>query len=78
MGTDTDDLAVIQHHDLIRRMKDVQCEKVLITEVMLRSEGDKFLDDVTFEELGEFLGVKAYAVPNDGYVLLDMIINGGV
>ena len=51
---------------------------LLIPRVSLRNEGDKFLDDVTFEELGEFLGVKAYAVPNDGYVLLDMIINGGV
>ncbi len=53
-------------------------DALLIPRVSLRNEGDKFLDDVTFDELGEFLGTKTYAVPNDGYVLLDMIIDGGV
>lgn len=53
-------------------------DAVLIPRVSLRNEGDRFLDDVTFDELEEFLGVKAYAVPNDGYVLLDMLIDGGV
>ncbi len=53
-------------------------EALLIPRVSLRNEGDKFLDDVTFQELEEFLGVKTYAVPNDGYVLLDMLIDGGV
>ena len=53
-------------------------DALLIPRVSLRNEGDKFLDDVTFQELEEFLGVKTYAVPNDGYVLLDMLIDGGV
>lgn len=53
-------------------------DALLIPRVSLRNEGDRFLDDVTFDELGEFLNVKTYAVPNDGYVLLDMIIDGGV
>ena len=53
-------------------------DALLIPRVSLRNEGDRFLDDVTFDELEEFLGVKAYAVPNDGCLLLDMLIDGGV
>lgn len=53
-------------------------DELLVPRVSLRNEGDKFLDDVTLEELSAFLGVKVTPVPNDGYVLLDMMINGGV
>lgn len=53
-------------------------EKVLIPRVSLRNEGDKFLDDITLEELSEFLETKVFSVENDGYKLLDMMINGGV
>ena len=53
-------------------------DALLIPRVSLRNEGDRFLDDVTLDELEEFLGVKAYAVPNDGCLLLDMLIDGGV
>ena len=51
-------------------------EYLLIPRVSLRNEGDKFLDDITIDELSEFLGVKTYAVENDGYKLLEMIIGG--
>lgn len=51
-------------------------EYLLIPRVSLRNEGDKFLDDVTIEELAEFLDIKTYAVENDGYKLLEMIIGG--
>lgn len=50
-------------------------EKLLIPRVSLRNEGDKFLDDVTIEELSEFLEKEACAVENDGYKLLDALIN---
>ena len=49
---------------------------LLIPRVSLRSEGDKFLDDITLDELSEFLDVKINAVENDGYKLLEMIIGG--
>lgn len=53
-------------------------DALLIPRVSLRNEGDKFLDDVTFADLEEFLSVKVYAVPNDGDELLNLLINGGV
>lgn len=62
--------------DFKNQLKDVQLgEKLLIPRVSLRNEGDKFLDDVTIEELSEFLDIEIYAVENDGYKLLDAIIN---
>lgn len=68
---------LITGSDFKEQLKDRDLgEYLLIPRVSLRSEGDKFLDDVTIEELAEFLGVKTYAVENDGYKLLDMIIGG--
>lgn len=53
-------------------------DMLLIPRVSLRNEGDCFLDDVTIDQLSEFLNKKTVAVENDGYRLLDTIINGGV
>ncbi len=53
-------------------------DELLIPRVSLRSEGDVFLDDVSLSELGSYLKVKTTAIENDGAVLLDTIINGGV
>ena len=65
--------------DFKEQLKDAGLGDVLlIPRVSLRNEGDKFLDDVTLEELSLFLGIDTVAVENDGYKLLDMIINGGV
>ena len=50
-------------------------DELLIPRVSLRKEGDKFLDDVTIEELSEFLNVKVSAVESDGAVLLYKLIN---
>ena len=52
-------------------------EELLIPRVSLRNEGDKFLDDLTLEELAAFLNVKVTPVENDGYNLLEKI-SGGV
>ena len=51
---------------------------VLIPRVSLRNEGDKFLDDITVEELSEALKVPVIPVESDGYKLLETIIDGGV
>lgn len=51
-------------------------DALLIPAVSLRKEMDKFLDDVTVEELSECLGITAVPVPNDGCRLLEMIIGG--
>jgi putative radical SAM enzyme (TIGR03279 family) len=53
-------------------------EELLIPLVSLRNEGDKFLDDMTIEELSTALNVNICTVRNDGYEFLDKIINGGV
>ena len=42
-------------------------EELLVPAVMLRHEGDRFLDDVTVEELEKSLNVKARVVNNDGW-----------
>lgn len=49
-------------------------EELLIPSVMLRAEGDMFLDSVTVDELSERLGVKITPVNNDGYELVNAIL----
>lgn len=49
--------------------------KLLIPSVMLRQEGDMFLDSITAEELSEKLGVNIEPVDNDGYALVDTILS---
>ena len=49
--------------------------KLLIPSVMLRQEGDMFLDSITAEELSEKLGVNIEPVDNDGYTLVDTILS---
>lgn len=61
--------------DLVRRMRDVQCEKVLITEVMLRSEGDRFLDDLPLEDVCASLGRDVVPVGRRGDELLDALLD---
>ncbi len=49
-------------------------DELLIPSVMLRSEGDMFLDSITLESLSENLNVKITPVDNDGYELISRII----
>ncbi len=50
-------------------------DELLIPAVTLRREGDLFLDDMSVEELSERLDIKVTPVENDGYVLLEKILN---
>ncbi len=50
-------------------------EELLIPAVMLRSERDMFLDNVTISKLSEKLNVKITAVENDGYELVSKILD---
>jgi putative radical SAM enzyme (TIGR03279 family) len=69
---------LITGEDFKNQLKDLDLgDELLIPRVSLRNEGDKFLDDVTIEELSEFLNIKVTAVESDGAVLLDKLINGG-
>lgn len=48
-------------------------EELLIPAVMLRHEGDKFLDDITVEELETALDVRVRVVENDGWELISAL-----
>ena len=57
--------------DLIRQLKDKPLgDELLIPSVMLRREGDLFLDDVSLDDVERELGVPLRPVPNDGYALM--------
>ncbi len=48
--------------------------RLLITECMLKSDSDLFLDDKTISDLEQSLGVTVVPVPNDGFALLDAVL----
>lgn len=66
---------LVTGNDLIDRMSSVDCERVLITECMLRNEGDRFLDDVTLDEACERLGKPIVPVGRRGDELLDALLD---
>ncbi len=63
--------------DLINQLKRKPLgEKLIIPDVMLRSEGDLFLDNVSVEDVEESLGIALdVTFSSDGYDLLDKILN---
>ena len=60
--------------DLVRQMQGREADAVLITECMLRSEGDRFLDDMTLEEAQLQLGRPIIPVGRRGEDLLNAIL----
>ena len=57
--------------DLIKQLKDKPLgDELLIPSVLLRREGDLFLDDVSLNDVEQELGVPVRPVPNDGYALM--------
>lgn len=66
---------LITGQDLLEQLAHVELgEQLLIPANMLRHEQDRFLDDVTLEELQDKLGVPVIPVENDGFALLDMLL----
>lgn len=62
--------------DLINQLRDKELhDRLLIPSVMLRSEGDVFLDDVSLSEAEEELGVSIIPVSCDGQELLNIILD---
>lgn len=62
--------------DIYNQLKDKNLgDTLLIPSSMLRTEGDMFLDSITVEELSQKLNVKIFPVNNDGYALVDAILN---
>ncbi len=61
--------------DLLNQLRGRELgDALLLPDVMLRREGDIFLDDVSLEELSEALQIQIITVPNDGYALLDAVV----
>ena len=60
--------------DLMAQMKGVDCDAVLITEVMLRQNEDRFLDDTTLPQVIEALGRPVIPVRRNGEHLLETIL----
>ncbi len=62
--------------DLIQQLRGRELgEELLISASMLRHEEEVFLDDTTVSQVAEALGVRVRAVENDGYALLDALLN---
>lgn len=60
--------------DIYDRLKDEDLgDELLIPSVMLRAEGDMFLDSITLTELENKLNIKITPVDNDGYMLVGAI-----
>ena len=57
--------------------KDNLGERLLITENMLKTNSDIFLDDKTVSEFEQALGIEIMPVATDGYELLDAILGEG-
>ena len=60
--------------DLVAQMRSKDCEAILITECMLRDEGDCFLDDMTLAEAQRQLGRPIIPVGRRGEDLLNAIL----
>ena len=68
---------LITGQDFINQLKGRDFgDALLIPAVSLRNERDKFLDDITIEELSQKLGIIAEPVENDGARLLEKIVGG--
>ena len=66
---------LVTGQDLLAQLKGRDLgEELLLPSVMLRHEGDRFLDDLTLEELSSQLGVPIRCVDNEGFDLLDALL----
>ena len=67
---------LVTGRDLINQLKGrILHGRLIIPSVMLRSEGDVFLDDVSTAQVESELSVKLDVASNDGYDLLDKILD---
>ncbi len=64
---------LVTGQDLVAQLQGCDATRVLIPECMLRYEGDRFLDDMTLEEVQEAIGVPVIPIPVSGYALLEAI-----
>ena len=69
---------LVTGQDIIKQCKGrLQSRTLLVPEVMLRDEGDRFLDDVTLPDLERALGCRAFAIPVTGEGTCEAFVHGG-
>lgn len=73
-GETIDVAGLVTGGDIRRQLEGRTGEILLIPDVMLRREGDCFLDDVTPKELEQALHTKVVAVPVDGAQLVQALL----
>ena len=61
--------------DLIRELEGIDCDKILITECMLREYEDIFLDDMTLAEVEQAIGCPIVKVGRRGEDLLNALMH---
>ena len=64
---------LVTGQDLVAQLKGCGAARVLIPECMLRFEGDRFLDDLTIEDVEQALGMRVQPIPVSGHALLEAI-----
>lgn len=75
-GGGIDVSGLVTGQDLIAQLKEKDLgDKLLIPSVMLRSEGDVFLDDVSLDEVKNALDIEVYTITNNGEELLRCILD---
>jgi putative radical SAM enzyme (TIGR03279 family) len=75
-GGGVDVSGLVTGQDLLAQLKDKDLgDKLLIPQVMLRSDGDLFLDDISIDEVRETLKVPVITVANNGETLLNEILS---
>ena len=60
--------------DLMKQLCGKTGDILIIPDVMLRHEGDLFLDDVSLDDVKQALGVRVVPVASDGGALLDALM----
>lgn len=65
---------LVTGRDLIKKLDGINCDLILIPSVMLRREGDLFLDDVSVEDVKKALNASVAVVQVDGGKLADAIM----
>ena len=65
---------LVTGNDLVSQLRTQKTDAILITECMLRSEKDRFLDDMTLEDASRALGKPVIPVGRTGEDLLNTLI----
>lgn len=61
---------LIVGHDLIEQLSDIDCDQILLCDTMLRDGTDRFLDDMTVDEVEKTIGKPIRIVRNSGESLI--------